>query len=186
MIRRYLIGISRRAFDVAYQPRPVPIRHIAPLHAQSSARLRDFYCNVLYMKEVERTDRSSDLVSDGYFTCALVPKKRKSQGLNQFGFMSKVMRNAGPAEKAGVRAAAPIGPARKSLRRIPVHDPEGQRHRYLAKGVACLIEALQVGSMMEDRISRFRSSIVHPRILDPSSSLASDAKSSKRQNRDEF
>ena len=50
------IGICRRAFDVAYQQRPVPIRHIA-LYTPDPQRMADYYCKVLDMKEVERTDR---------------------------------------------------------------------------------------------------------------------------------
>src|SRR5262245_53125718 len=38
-----LIGLRTRAFDVSFQPGPVPIRHIA-LYTPDPERLADFYC----------------------------------------------------------------------------------------------------------------------------------------------
>lgn len=120
-----LIGISRRAFDVAYSARPVPIRHIA-LYTPDPQRMRDFYCTVLDMKEVERTDRSSIFVSDGYFNLALLyQRKEEPIGLNHFGFHVKSneeMQNR--AEKAGVRRGAKR-PDRIPFAEYRVHDPEG-------------------------------------------------------------
>ena len=120
-----LIGISRRAFDVAYQPCPVPIRHIA-LYTPNPQRMRDFYCAVLDMKEVERTDRSSIFVSDGYFNLALLyQRKEEPMGLNHFGFhvrSNEEMQNR--AEKAGVRRDAKR-PDRIPFAEYRVHDPEG-------------------------------------------------------------
>jgi catechol 2,3-dioxygenase-like lactoylglutathione lyase family enzyme len=119
------IGISRRAFDVAFQARPVPIRHIA-LYTPNPQRMRDFYCTVLDMKEVERTDRSSIFVSDGYFNLALLyQRKEEPMGLNHFGFHVKSneeMQNR--AEKAGVRRGAKR-PDRIPFAEYRVHDPEG-------------------------------------------------------------
>jgi catechol 2,3-dioxygenase-like lactoylglutathione lyase family enzyme len=120
-----LVGISRRAFDVAYSARPVPIRHIA-LYTPNPQRMRDFYCTVLDMKEVERTDRSSIFVSDGYFNLALLyQRKEEPMGLNHFGFHVKSneeMQNR--AEKAGVRRGAKR-PDRIPFAEYRVHDPEG-------------------------------------------------------------
>ena len=120
-----LVGISRRAFDVAYRARPVPIRHIA-LYTPDPQRMRDFYCTVLDMKEVERTDRSSIFVSDGYFNLALLyQRKEEPIGLNHFGFHVKSneeMQNR--AEKAGVRRGAKR-PDRIPFAEYRVHDPEG-------------------------------------------------------------
>jgi catechol-2,3-dioxygenase len=65
------VGLCRRAFDVAYEKRPVPIRHIA-LYTPNPQRMAEFYCTVFDMKEVEKTDRSSIFVSDGYFNLALL------------------------------------------------------------------------------------------------------------------
>ena len=120
-----LIGISRRAFDVAYQQCPVPIRHIA-LYTPNPQRMRDFYCNVLDMKEVERTDRSSIFVSDGYFNLALLyQRKEEPMGLNHFGFHVKSNEEMqARAEKAGVRRGAKR-PDRIPFAEYRVHDPEG-------------------------------------------------------------
>jgi catechol-2,3-dioxygenase len=65
------IGLCRRAFDASFNKGPVPIRHIA-LYTPDPRRLANFYCAVLGMKEVDRTDRSSIFVSDGYFNLALL------------------------------------------------------------------------------------------------------------------
>jgi catechol 2,3-dioxygenase-like lactoylglutathione lyase family enzyme len=120
-----LVGISRRAFDVSYQPRPVPIRHIA-LYTPNPQRMRDFYCTVLDMKEVERTDRSSIFVSDGYFNLALLyQRKEEPMGLNHFGFHVKSNEEMQDrAEKAGVRRGAKR-PDRIPFAEYRVHDPEG-------------------------------------------------------------
>ena len=119
------VGICRRAFDVAYEHRPVPIRHIA-LYTPQPQRLADFYCTLLDMKEVQRSDRSSIFVSDGYFNLALLYQRTEEPiGLNHFGFHVKSNEEMqARAEKAGV----PRGAARPD--RIPfaeyrVHDPEG-------------------------------------------------------------
>jgi catechol 2,3-dioxygenase-like lactoylglutathione lyase family enzyme len=120
-----LVGLCKRAFDVSFRQRPVPIRHIA-LYTPDPQRLADFYCQVLDMKEVERTDRSSIFVSDGYLNLALLyQRKEEPIGLNHFGFHVKSNEEMQTrAEKAGV----PRGTARPD--RIPfaeyrVHDPEG-------------------------------------------------------------
>lgn len=120
-----LIGINSRAFDVAYSARPVPIRHIA-LYTPEPRKLADFYCKVLDMKEVERTDRSSIFVSDGYFNLALLYQRpEEPMGLNHFGF--HVQSNDEMQERA---QRAGVGRGAKRPERIPfaeyrVHDPEG-------------------------------------------------------------
>ena len=119
------IGLCKRAFDVAYTKGPVPIRHIA-LYTPDPKRLADFYCNVLDMKEVERTDRSSIFVSDGYFNLALLyQRKEEKMGLNHVGFHVKSneeMRDR--AERAGVPPGA-RRPERIPFAEYRVHDPEG-------------------------------------------------------------
>jgi catechol-2,3-dioxygenase len=119
------IAVSRRAFDVAYAPRPVPIRHIA-LYTPNPEKMAEFYCKVLDMKEVERTDRSSIFVSDGYFNLALLyQRKEEPTGLNHFGF--HVQSNEEMqirAERAGVRRGAKR-PERIPFAEYRVHDPEG-------------------------------------------------------------
>ncbi len=119
------VGICRRAFDAAYERCPVPIRHIA-LYTPQPQRLSDFYCTVLDMKEVERTDRASIFVSDGYFNLALLYQRTEEPiGLNHFGF--HVKSNAemqARAEKAGVARGAPR-PERIPFAEYRVHDPEG-------------------------------------------------------------
>src|ERR1044071_2831614 len=128
------IGLCKRAFDVAYTQTPVPIRHIA-LYTPDPERLADFYCTVLDMKEVERTDRSSIFVSDGYLNLALLyQRKEEKQGLNHFGF--HVKSNDELRERA---ARAGVAPGAKRPDRIPfaeyrVHDPEGNGFDISEKG----------------------------------------------------
>lgn len=119
------VGICRRAFDVAYEQRPVPIRHIA-LYTPQPQRLAEFYCTVLDMKEVDRTDRSSIFVSDGYFNLALLYQRTEEPiGLNHFGFHVKSNEEMqARAEKAGVPRGA-ARPERIPFAEYRVHDPEG-------------------------------------------------------------
>jgi catechol 2,3-dioxygenase-like lactoylglutathione lyase family enzyme len=121
-----IVGVSRRAFDVAYAPRPVPIRHIA-LYTPDPQKMANFYCTVLDMKEVERTDRSSIFVSDGYLNLALLyQRKEEPIGLNHFGF--HVQNNddmQSRAERAGVRRGAKR-PERHTITEYNVHNPESQ------------------------------------------------------------
>jgi catechol-2,3-dioxygenase len=119
------VGVCRRAFDVAYEQRPVPIRHIA-LYTPDPQRMADYYCKVLDMKEVEKTDRSSIFVSDGYFNLALLyQRKEEPIGLNHFGFHVKSNEEMqARAEKAGVRRGA-ARPERIPFAEYRVHDPEG-------------------------------------------------------------
>jgi catechol-2,3-dioxygenase len=119
------VGICRRAFDVAYEKRPVPIRHIA-LYTPNPQRMADFYCKVFDMKEVEKTDRSSIFVSDSYFNLALLyQRKEEPMGLNHFGFHVKSNEEMQTrAEMAGVRRGA-ARPERIPFAEYRVHDPEG-------------------------------------------------------------
>ena len=119
------VGVCRRAFDVAYEQRPVPIRHIA-LYTPNPQRMADFYCKALDMKEVEKTDRSSIFVSDGYFNLALLyQRKEEPMGLNHFGFHVKSNEEMqARAERAGVRRGA-ARPERIPFAEYRVHDPEG-------------------------------------------------------------
>lgn len=119
------IGLCRRAFDVSFSKSPVPIRHIA-LYTPDPRRLADFYCGVLGMKEIDRTDRSSIFVSDGYFNLALLYQRTEEKvGLNHFGFQVKSneeMRSR--VEKAGVSRGA-ARPERIPFAEFRIHDPEG-------------------------------------------------------------
>ncbi len=119
------VGLCRRAFDTAFETRPVPIRHIA-LYTPNPQGLADFYCKVLDMKEVDRTDRSSIFVSDGYFNLALLyQRKEEPIGLNHFGFhVSSTAEMQARAEKAGVPRGA-ARPERIPFAEYRVHDPEG-------------------------------------------------------------
>ena len=120
-----LIGLCERAFDVSFRQGPVSIRHIA-LYTPNPQRLADFYCQILDMKEVERTDRSSIFVSDGYLNLALLyQRKEESVGLNHFGFHVKSNEEMQiRAEKAGVRRGA-ARPDRIPFAEYRVHDSEG-------------------------------------------------------------
>src|SRR5262245_53030356 len=86
----------------------------------------DFYCQVLDMKEVERTDRSSIFVSDGYLNLALLyQRKEEPIGLNHFGFHVKSNEEMQTrAEQAGVGRGA-ARPERIPFAEYRVHDPEG-------------------------------------------------------------
>jgi catechol-2,3-dioxygenase len=119
------VGVCKRAFDVSYQKRPVPIRHIA-LYTPNPQRMADFYCKILDMNEVERTDRSSIFVSDGYLNLALLyQRKEEPIGLNHFGFHVKSNEEMQDrVEKAGVRRGA-ARPDRIPFAEYRVHDPEG-------------------------------------------------------------
>jgi catechol 2,3-dioxygenase-like lactoylglutathione lyase family enzyme len=119
------VGLCRRAFDVAYEKRPVPIRHIA-FYTPNPQRMADFYCKVFDMKEVAKTDRSSIFVSDGYFNLALLyQRKEEPIGLNHFGFHVKSNEEMQTrAEKAGVRRGK-ARPERIPFAEYRVHDPEG-------------------------------------------------------------
>jgi len=120
-----VIGLCKRAFDVSFRQGPVPIRHIA-LYTPAPQRLADFYCQVLDMKEVERSDRSSIFVSDGYFNLALLyQRKEEPIGLNHFGFHVKSNEEMQTrAQKAGVQRGA-ARPDRIPFAEYRVHDPEG-------------------------------------------------------------
>jgi catechol 2,3-dioxygenase-like lactoylglutathione lyase family enzyme len=129
-----LIGLNKRAFDTSYSQGPAPIRHVA-LFTPNPRRLRDFYCEVLGMKEVERTDRASIFVSDGYISLALLFQRAEQPlGLNHFGFHVKSsddMRQR--AENAGVREGAKR-PDRSPFAGYRVHDPEGNGFDISEKG----------------------------------------------------
>jgi catechol 2,3-dioxygenase-like lactoylglutathione lyase family enzyme len=120
-----VVGLCQSAFNISIRKGPVPIRHIA-LYTPDPQRLAGFYCNVLDMQEVERTDRSSIFVSDGYFNLALLYKRTEEPlGLNHFGFhvqSNDEMRAR--AEKAGVPPGA-RRPERIPFAEYRVHDPEG-------------------------------------------------------------
>ena len=120
-----VIGLGEKAFDTAPSKGPVPIRHIA-LYTPHPARLADFYCKILDMKEVDRTDRSSIFVSDGYLNLALLHQRTEEPlGLNHFGFhvrSNEEMRAR--AEQAGTRRGSKR-PDRIPFAEYRVHDPEG-------------------------------------------------------------
>jgi catechol 2,3-dioxygenase-like lactoylglutathione lyase family enzyme len=119
------VGLNSRAFDAAFTKRPVPIRHIA-LYTPNPQRLADFYCQVLDMKIVDKTDRSSIFVADGEINLALLyQRKEEPIGLNHFGFHVKNNEDMqARAEKAGVRRGA-ARPERIPFAEYRVHDLEG-------------------------------------------------------------
>jgi catechol 2,3-dioxygenase-like lactoylglutathione lyase family enzyme len=129
-----IIALNRRAFDAAYQKTPVPVRHIA-LYTPNPQRLANFYCSILDMREVDRTDRGSLFISDGYINVALLLQRREEPlGLNHFGFHVKnneEMRLR--AERAGVRPGAKR-PSRIPFAEYRVHDPEGNGFDISEKG----------------------------------------------------
>ena len=128
------IVLNRRAFDAAYQKTPVPVRHIA-LYTPDPQRLANFYCSILDMREVDRTDRGSIFVSDGYINVALLlQRKEEPLGLNHFGFHVKSNEDMRlRAARAGVRPGAKR-PARIPFAEYRVHDPEGNGFDISEKG----------------------------------------------------
>lgn len=129
-----LIALNRRAFDTSYVQGPAPIRHVA-LFTPNPQRLRDFYCDVLGMKEVERSERASIFVSDGYLNLALLYQRADEPlGLNHFGFQVKSNEELRRrAQKAGVREGAKR-PDRIPFAEYRVHDPEGNGFDISEKG----------------------------------------------------
>jgi hypothetical protein len=99
-----LIGLRTQAFDVSSRQGSVPIRHIA-LYTPNPQRLVDFYCHVLDLKEVERTDRSSIFVSDGYLNLALVPAKRRAYRSQSLRLSRQEQRRNANAGGEGRRSA---------------------------------------------------------------------------------
>jgi len=130
-----LIEINEKEFKTTAKTSPFPIRHMA-LYTPNTRRLADFYGEVLKMKEVAATDRSSIFVSDGYFNLALLFERpgEEKPGLNHFGFhVRDIEEMRDRAEKAGV----PRGDKRPN--RIPfaeyrLHDPEGNGIDISVKG----------------------------------------------------
>ena len=97
--------------------------------------MADFYCSILNMREVERTDRGSIFVTDGYINVALLfQRKEEPLGLNHFGFHVKSNEDMRlRAERAGVRPGAKR-PARIPFAEYRVHDPEGNGFDISEKG----------------------------------------------------
>lgn len=128
------IGLCERAFAISSTSRPVPVRHVA-LYTPDPGRLCDFYCRVFGMKDVQRSDRSSIFVSDGYFNLALLYQRSEERlGLNHFGFnVSSNQEMRERAEKAGVSPGA-RRPARIPFAEYRVHDPEGNGFDISEKG----------------------------------------------------
>ena len=107
------------------------------LYTPNPQKMADFYCKVLDLKEVERTDRSSIFVSDGYFNLALLYQRRgRAHRTQPFGFhvqSNEEMQSR--AEKAGVRRGAKR-PERISVCRVPSSRSRRQWCRHLAEGLA--------------------------------------------------
>ena len=99
-----LIGVRARAFDVSNRHGPVPIRHVA-LYTPDPQRLADFYWHVLDMKKVERRDRASIFVSDGYLNLALVPAKRRAYRAQSLRFSRQEQRRNANEGGEGRRSA---------------------------------------------------------------------------------
>jgi catechol 2,3-dioxygenase-like lactoylglutathione lyase family enzyme len=129
-----LVEISDKAFKVAAEKSPYPVRHIA-LYTPSPKKLADFYCNNFGMKAVADTDRSSIFVSDGYLNLALLYQRTNEPiGLNHFGFHvynNETVRQL--AQKAGVSPGT-RRPSRIPYAEFRVHDPEGNGFDLSEKG----------------------------------------------------
>lgn len=128
------VGICRRAFDVAYQARPAPIRHIA-LYTPNPRRLADFYCRAFDMREVGKSHSSSIPLSDGYFNLALLYQRiEEPLGLNHFGFQVKSNEETqARAGKAGAGVFVPP-PQETLFAEYRTYDPEGNRIDISQKG----------------------------------------------------
>jgi catechol-2,3-dioxygenase len=132
-----VIGLCKRAFELSYNQGPAPVRHIA-LYTADPQRLANFYQTVLGMKVVDRTDRSSLFVSDGYINLALLYQRAEEKlGLNHFGFhvaSNEDMRDR--VERAGLARGA-RRPDRIPFAEYRVHDPEGNGIDISEKGWKC-------------------------------------------------
>ena len=132
-----LIGLCERAFDVSSRQGPVPIRHIA-LYTPKPQRLADFYCQVLDMKEVERTDRSSIFVSDGYLNLALYYHEKKSpSGSIISAFTSRAMKKCKPGRRRPACAAAPPGRSEYLLRSTAFMIPKATASTFRKRAGMC-------------------------------------------------
>ncbi|MGH7485982.1 MAG: VOC family protein [bacterium] len=130
-----LIDLSRRSFGAAQKKSQFPIRHLA-LYTADPKRLSNFYGDVLRMKEVAYSDRSSIFVSDGYFNVALLYQRvgEEKNGFNHFGFhVQDLEEMRDRAEKSGVRRGAKR-PDRIPFAEYRLHDPEGNGIDISVKG----------------------------------------------------
>jgi len=131
------IGLCKRAFDTSYEHRPMPVRHIA-LFTADPQRLANFYVTVFGMKVVDRTDRSSIFVSDGYVNLALLYQRSEEKlGLNHFGFHVR----SNEAMCARAEQAGALGGGKRPdgipFAEYRVHDPEGNGVDISEKGWKC-------------------------------------------------
>ena len=76
--RQYHRCLNRRAFDAAYVSTAGADSPYRSVHAESRRAWRSSTVTVLDMKEVERTDRSSIFVSDGYFNWRCCTRAKKN------------------------------------------------------------------------------------------------------------
>ena len=131
------IGLCKRAFDMSYEKGIAPLRHIA-LFTADPQRLANFYVTVFGMKVVDRTDRSSIFVSDGYINLALLyQRSEEKSGLNHFGFhVGNNEEICTRAERAGALRGAKR-PDRIPFAEYRVHDPEGNGIDISEKGWKC-------------------------------------------------
>jgi catechol 2,3-dioxygenase-like lactoylglutathione lyase family enzyme len=125
--------VEKRAAGAATTP--FPIRHIA-LYTPDPARLAEFYCGSLGMREVQRSDRSSIFVSDGYFNLALLFERpgEERPGYNHFGFhVTDIEAMRDRAAAAGLPRGA-RRPDRIPFAEYRLHDPEGNGIDISVKG----------------------------------------------------
>lgn len=130
-----LIDLTRRNFGASPEKTPFPIKHLA-LYTGDPKKLSDFYADVLKMKEVAYSDRSSIFVSDGYFNVALLYQRvgEEKNGFNHFGFHVQDLEEIRDrAEKAGTRRGAKR-PDRIPFAEYRLHDPEGNGIDISVKG----------------------------------------------------
>jgi predicted enzyme related to lactoylglutathione lyase len=130
-----LIDLTRRNFGASPQKTPFPIKHLA-LYTGDPKKLAEFYADVLKMKEVAYSDRSSIFVSDGYFNVALLYQRvgEEKNGFNHFGFhVQDLEEMRDRAEKAGTLRGAKR-PDRIPFAEYRLHDPEGNGIDISVKG----------------------------------------------------
>jgi predicted enzyme related to lactoylglutathione lyase len=130
-----LIDLTRRSFGAAPEKTPFPIKHLA-LYTGDPKKLSGFYADVLKMKEVAYSDRSSIFVSDGYFNIALLYQRvgEEKNGFNHFGFHVQDLEEIRDrAEQAGTRRGAKR-PDRIPFAEYRLHDPEGNGIDISVKG----------------------------------------------------
>ena len=111
------VGVCRRAFDVAYEQRPVPIRHIA-LYTPEAQRMADYYCEVFDMKEVENRPLFDLRFRRLFQLGAFISAQGRADRAQSFRLSRQKQRRNASARRKGRRAPRRGTSGTDSFRRI--------------------------------------------------------------------